>query len=292
MVQRVKPWTRWNGGALSVAMDGEGTVGDALNALQFPSNVEGADQSEPLVALNFDDPQSNGWPFRGVGNAGWCWLIEVNTSAQEGYYVNIWWARNDGDIGFADDQPYLGLHLYPDSGNNQGTDHSYEVAGEGGDFRTTLAATEHAAEHDVWLVQGLRWIDSTKKARGYIKLPSVANADIIETIELTGYGNGLDTSGGKTYGVTIGDSPWYSIYQHERMSAKLGRIKIFSADIGQSDLVLESQDMSQLVTVAGQAAIWYGKNNWDSVDDLTCDYGTGRAFAWVDSGNKATLVAR
>lgn len=41
----------------------------------------------------------------------------------------------------------------------------------------------------------------------------------------------------------------------------------------------------------GAAHVWYHKRGFATVDDLTCDAGTGRSFSWADASNKATLVA-
>lgn len=264
------------------------------NALEFFPAYDGADQESPTIQLRLNDPQDNGLPFQGPGGVGWTYIFEVMTFAHEGYRTNFFWARRDGDIAASNDsQPYAGAHLYPDAANNQGTDHSYEISTNAGDFRTTLAASEHAAEHDVWLTQAFRHGGTGNVMRYWIKLPSTNNADIIERNESDTYGATLtvgEDDAPPQYGFNIGDAAWFGNYQHEPMNGRLGRMKIVAVALSEADIVSEAGDMSRLVTPAAQGAIWYGKTNWRSVDDLTCDYGTGRSFHWVDSGNKATLV--
>lgn len=68
-------------------------------------------------------------------------------------------------------------------------------------------------------------------------------------------------------------------------------IKIFSAVLSEADMLSESQNFNTVVTSAGQSAIWWGKNGFLDIDDLTCDYGTGRQFAWANA-NKGTLTDR
>jgi hypothetical protein len=47
-----------------------------------------------------------------------------------------------------------------------------------------------------------------------------------------------------------------------------------------------------MVTSAGQSGIWWGKNGFNSVNDLTCSYGTGRSFTRNDASNVITTTAR
>ena len=77
--------------------DGGIVVPDAIApgtrfALDFPSNVNGGDQSAPFVALQYDDPHLDGLPFAGPGNAGVTYMWRVKLRQQTGYYVTLWWA--------------------------------------------------------------------------------------------------------------------------------------------------------------------------------------------------------
>lgn len=278
---------------LTAALAAAGDVGLQLGqAMRFPSNVGNGTPpgDEPLAVLRFDNPHTNGLPFRGVGEAGLTVIYWVKTRTQTGYYVNFWWAPGDGQFyADANDVPYVGGHLYPTSGDNNGTSHEYEIAIKAGDHRTTLGGSAQAAVHGVWRKQAIRLTvngDDTVTVRYYLDLPSVANADIIERTEAAGYGAtqrvGVDSV------FIIGDSPWYLNYQHECLSGSLRAVKVMSADIGQTDMLAEAADMNTMVTAAGEAAVWWMKPGFQTLSDLTCPY-TSRAFTRVDGGNLLTL---
>ena len=275
--------------ALATAGDVGMQIGQAM---RFPSNVgNGTPPGDTsLAVLRYDNPHSNGLPFRGPGGAGLTVIYWVKTRAQTGYYVNWWWGPGDGSFYFdADDVPYVGGHLYPTSGDNNGTSHEYEIAIRGGDFRATLAGTNQAAVHGVWRKQAIRLTvngDGTVTVRYYLNLPSVANADIIERTEPATYGTSQRVGVASTF--IFGDSPWYLNYQHECLSGSLRAAKIMAADIGQSDMLAEAADMNQMATAAGEAAVWWMKPGFQSLTDLTCPY-TSRAFTRVDSGDLLTL---
>jgi hypothetical protein len=127
--------------------------------------------------------------------------------------------------------------------------------------------------------------DTTVTLRFYMDLPNVDNHHVIQRQTAAGYGTGSPPSPQ----LTIGDSPWYPNFQHETFSGVLGPIKIFDKVLSEADTVSEAGDMTQLVTGDGAAHIWWGKTSFDTVDDLTCDYGTRRSFTWSDASHKATL---
>lgn len=269
-----------------------GTSGpsSAVYGLLFPSNVSGSDQSAPYVALKFANPHSNGLPIWGPSGAGVTYIWEYTPVQQTGYYVTFWWS-NDGSFLWdgGNSNTYVGAHPYPQSGSNSGTTHWWEIAGmeSGADWTDTLAGTKKTVVKDVKYTQALRITvngDGSKTARFYTSLPSVANADVIVGTATSGWGE----SNPPSPCLTFGDSPWYASFQHERMSGLLGRVKIIAKSLSESDLLAEAADMSGLKTADGLANIWWGKTTFDSVDDLTCDYGTGRSFAWADASNKAT----
>lgn len=266
-------------------------------ALRFPSNVSGSDQSAPYVALKFLNPHSNGLPIWGPGSGasrlGVTYMWRIKTRQQTGYYVTFWWS-NDGSFLWdsGSSNTYVGAHPYPQSGTNSGTTHWWEIAGmgSGADWTDTLAGTKKTVVHDTWYTQALRITvngDGSKTARFYTSLPSVANADVLSGSAAAGWGE----SNPPSPALTFGDSPWYASFQHERMSADLAWMKIFAADLGETDMLTEATDGSAIKTSAGASAVWYHKRGFKTVDDLTCDAGTGRAFSWADASNKATLVA-
>jgi hypothetical protein len=129
---------------------------------------------------------------------------------------------------------------------------------------------------------------NSKTLTCYFNLPNVDAANRIGVnVTTAGYGE----SDPPSPVLMIGDSPWFADFQHERASMVLDAIKIFTPALSEADMASEATDFSQLVTSAGQSNIWWGKNGFSDVDDLTCAFGTGRAFAWANA-NKGTLVAR
>lgn len=263
--------------------------GDAgnVNGLLFPPNVSGSDQAAPYVALKFANPQNDGLAI--FQASGWTYLREYTPQQQTGYYAAFWYCQDDGQFNLGDGFPYVGAHPYPQNGANTGTDHEWELAGmeSGADWRVTLGGGSKTVVKDQAYVQALRVTrnaNSTKTARFYIDLPSVVDADVIEHTSSSSFGESLSTD----MAIILGDSPWFAVYQHERLCGLLNRQKLFAVSMTQADILSEAADMARLVTPAGQNNIWWGKNGYTSVDDLTCDYGTGRAPVWM-SATKATL---
>ena len=263
-------------------------------ALQLPSNISGSDTSAPYVALEYADPHTNGLPIWGASGAGVSVVRKLKSIQQTGYYAQFWWSQGDGAT-FDPSAGYWGMHPYPTTLDNTGTDHVWELAIAGGDFFSAAGSTDvgqgTAVTKDVTYLQGMtvtRAIANSKTLKFYFNLPNTDSANYIQRVETTaGYGE----SNPPSPKVTIGDSPWYTHYQHERASCVLDSIKIFNAALSESDLLAEAADLSRVVTAAGQAAIWWGTYGFETVDDLTCVFGTGRSFAWANS-NKGTLVAR
>lgn len=273
-------------------------AGGGAYSLSFPSNVTGSDTSAPFVAIQFADPQADGLPIWGTGSGasrlGVTYIWRYRPRQQTGYYVNFWWSNNGSFLwDGGSSNTYYGAHPYPQSATNAGTTHWWELAGTSGgaDYTTTLASTTKTVVQDVWYTQALRVIvngDGTKTVRFYIDLPSTANGDIIQNIATSTWGE----TDPPDPAITFGDSPWYASFQHERMSGEFDSVKIIAKGLSEADMLSEAADFSQLVTSDGSTYIWWGKNGFDSVDDLTCDFGTGRTFVWADTGNKATLGDR
>lgn len=268
-------------------------VSAAVTGLDFPSNVTGADKSAPYVAIQFVNPHINGLPIWGPGNAGTTWIWKIKHRQQQGYYVTFWWVNNTGVFlwksGSSD--TYYGCHPYPQSANNSGATHWWELAGmdPGADNLNTRAGVKKVVTYDVVRTQAFRATynaDTTKTGIFYTDLPSVANADVIERVSPASFGEVNPPEPA----VVFGDSPWYASFQHERLSGILGPVKIFAKSLSEGNMIAEAADMTQLVTPEGIANIWWGKKSFKSVDDLTCDYGTGRTFTWADPANKATIA--
>jgi hypothetical protein len=257
--------------------------------------VTGSDTSAPYVAIEFADPQNNGLPIWGASGAGITVVRKISVIQQTGYYAQIWWCQGDGAT-FDPSAGYWGAHPYPTTTDNTGTSHVWELAtAGGGDFFNSAGSSDvnqgTAVTKGVTYQQGIRITRAnanSKTAVFYFNLPSVNAADRINVdITIAGYGETNPPSPK----LIIGDSPWYTHYQHERASMDLDAIKVFNAVLSEADMLSEANDFSRVVTSAGQSAIWWGKHGFLSVDDLTCDFGTGRAFAWANS-NKGTLVSR
>lgn len=261
-------------------------------ALRFPSNISGSDTTAPFVAIQYSTPQSNGLPIWGPADAGCTYVWKVKPHQQTGYYAFWWWSVN-GDFLWdgGSSNTYYGCHPYPQSGTNAGTTHWWELATGGGDRVDTRASTNVTVTQESTRTQGLRVIyngDNTKTMVFYLNLPSVANGDVIEYTVAASWG---ETYPGST-AFTIGDSPWYASYQHERASCDMDSFKIFATLLSEADMLDEAANFNSVQTAGGLASIWWGKNGFASLDDLTCSYGTGRTFAWADGGNKGTLVTR
>lgn len=263
-----------------------GDTGQRLSGLRFPSNDEAP--AAPFVAIQFDAPQNNGLPLWGPSGQGTTWIWEIIPRQHTGFYVTFWHSQGDGN--FNGTNGYYGSHPYPPTGGSLGTAHDWEIAIRANDYTLNRNGVPVSVVKDVKYVQALRVQRTNANSKTlifYIDLPSVDNSKVIERVEtVVDYGETTAPSPK----VTFGDSPWYATFQHERLSGVLGRIKIFNKLLSEADVVSEAADMTKLVTSEGSANIWWGKNNFTSADDLTCNYGTGRAFVWADASNKATLA--
>lgn len=260
-----------------------------ITGLDFPSNVSGSDQAAPFVAMQYLNPHNNGLPIWGTGSGaartGATYIWKYKPRQQTGYYVTMWWSNNGSflwDGGGSD--TYYGAHPYPQSSNNTGTTHWWELAGtdSGADYTSTLAATTKTVVQDVWYTQALRVIvngDGTKTVRFYIDLPSTANGDIIQNIATSTWGE----TDPPDPAITFGDSPWYGSFQHERLSGVLRGLKIFSRGLSEAEMLTEAA--SDTISAAN---IWYANPN-PTPDDITDKSGQGHNFSWADGANKATL---
>ena len=268
-----------------------------LDALVFPSNLSGSDQSAPIVALKFSNPHSNGFPFWGDSNAGVTIVRRVWVTQQTGYYAMFWYSD---DNSFEDSKTggkgYYGFHPYPQSASSAGTTHDWEIASDdGGDFRASDAGPNVAVTYNRWYKQAItiqRNGVNSKTLKFYTDLDDVRPETII-TAAVTFASYGENNPPQVNPRITIGDSPWYGTYQHERFSGKLREHIIFSGIVASQDdcinqgALLNGASTTLLSTLA--PSIWHGWKGFSSVDDLTCQFGTGRSFSWIDTGNKGTL---
>jgi hypothetical protein len=256
-----------------------------ITGLDFPSN--GDSPSNAFVAFQFANPQLNGLPIWGPGGVGATYMWKLRPRQQTGYYVTFWWS-NGGSFLWDGGSPnsYYGAHPYPTSGSASGTSHNWEIATDyGGDYQVTRAGSPKAVVKGQWYTQALRVTrnsNGTKTLVFYINLPSTADADVIEVTVASGYGETNPPSPM----LTIGDSPWYAGFQHERLSGVVRGFKIFNRVLSESDMLLEAAS-DALVTSAGRANIWWKKIN-PTPTDLLCEAGTGRNPVWAET-TRATL---
>jgi hypothetical protein len=262
---------------------------NSVNGLCFPSN--GDQPSRTFVAFQYENPNLDGLPIWGQNRGGATYLWQYKPFQQNGYYVTFWWSENSDlftwDSG--NSNSYYGGHPYPEGGSSAST-HNWELAGmdSGADNLNTIFGSPLKVIKDVWYTQALVINindDGTKTARFYIDLPNLDDNRIIEVTASAGWGE----KNPPHPAITFGDSPWWYSYQNERLSGILGPIKIFNKSLAEGDLLKEAQDMSGLKTVNGKNNIWWGKNSFETVNDLVCDYGTERTFQWANE-NKASLI--
>ncbi len=277
----------------------------AINGLEFPSN--GDSPQDAFVAFQFSNPQNDGLPIWGPNKQGVTWIWEIKPYQQTGYYVTFWWSNN-GTLNWdnGNTNTYIGAHPYP-RGYVDGTVHDWELAGGSGEMWPTDGGASGGGDYvetkagggqtklvikNQWYTQALRVKvnnDGSKTNSFFITLPETTDSNVIENTAPAIWGEKKPpypaiTFGDSPWGPWIGGNPWT-----ERLSGVLGRIKIIDTVMTGSDILAEAADMSRLVTPVARRNIWWGIQSFDSVDDLTCDYGTGRSFHWVDVNNKAKL---
>lgn len=261
-------------------------------AITFPCQVSQS-SSGPIVAIQFDNPHLNGLPFWGPSGDGVTIIrrIKLTAGGQPGWYAQFWYTDDSSFEDTFTPNGYYGFHPYPQDMSGSDTDHYWEIAIDQGDYTTAGGGSPITVVKDAWYTQAMRVTRtgaSNKTLVMYYNLPSVASADVITAnITTTNYGENNPPQSQPQ--LTIGDSPWYLDYQHEKFCGQQGQIKIFDKVLSQADVVSEAGNMNSLVTAEGIANIWWGKKGFTSVDDLTDDYGSGRAWTWIDTSNKGTL---
>lgn len=265
------------------------------NAIRFPSN--GESPASVYCAIEKLNCASDGMGMWGGTGNGWTVITRRRFRSQAGFHAGYWLSPSQGDANDTqfDANHNVGFHPYPNPPPRiSATTTNWEIAAEGQDYLNNRNSSAVWVTYDQWFTQAIRVIvngNTTKTLIFYLNLPSTSNDDVIEVTTAAGYADS-SIPGGYPYGalaVTIGDSPWWATNQQERFSGSQAEIKIFSEPLSEADTLSEAANLSQLVTAAGQASIWWGKNNFDSIDDLTCDYGTGRTLVWANASYKGTL---
>lgn len=273
-----------------------------IYGIQFPKN-NGDNNTAPGTMIWYPNPQSNGLPIWGPSNAGVTVVRRIypnqpNADSGGGLYnAMFWWSNTSGFVSSGDifawndgsSDSYWGFHLYPTGGSPS---HDWEVATQGRDDVLNRSGNPVHPTFDTFYIQGIRVLRNSgtglKDLTSYLNLPSTANADVIDSlVDSAGWGETTPPNPG----IVIGDSPWYSNYQHERFAGIQGEIKIFAMRLSEADMISEASDFTQIMTANGESSKWWCKNGFSDIDDLSGDLGTsGIAFQWWDSGNKGTLV--
>lgn len=241
----------------------------ALNALRFPSNIVESKRMRLLGA--------NLLPF---APATYIW--EVTPQQQTGYYTTFFWANDSGST-FDAGQTYVGFHPYP-QGSSSGTVHNWEISANGQD----IIVDDNG--HDTTVIKGVKYLQAATVqivSSNYVMKFYWDLSDVTKVITYPFIASNYSLP--PVPALVIGGNAWAS--NSENLSGDFQRCKYFSAILSLADISSEAGSLSTLVTLAGQANIWFGKKNWASNTDLTCDYGTGHVLAWADTGNKATLVS-
>ena len=268
------------------------TVTAQQYGLQFPSNFDAPVTA--LVAFQFENPQNDGLPIWGPNHEGVTYIWEYKPRQQNGYYTTFFWAENSTAFTWDGGSPntYYGCHPYPKGGGGQTIGHNWEISGtdEGSDFQATRSGSPLTVVKDVWYTQAFQIkvnSNGSKTCVFFIDLSDTSNGNVIEN---TAYPNWGETNPPHP-ALTFGDAPWGAAYYGtERLSGTLGRIKIISTYMTSDEILIEAANMNQLITSTAQANIWWGKNSFDTAEDLICDYGSGRAPVWADQDNKAIPV--
>lgn len=261
-------------------------------ALRFPTNVSGGDQSAPACWLEFASPHLNGLPILGPGGAGHTRFARVKFRAQTGYRVVDWLCRADGSIDPPDGDGnfYVGGHPYPQNGANTGTSWYHEVASHGADQINTLAGGPVAVDLDRWYSQALVVTDNGSGgmfALLYFDLESISNATkILLEVPDAGYVGTTPSN----FKLIIGDSPWFASYQHERLGGSLGPYLRVDRAMSEAEVGAQGANLFAL-TPASLANLWFYKRTWRSVNDMTCDGGSGRVLTKVDSASQFQVEA-
>lgn len=276
-----------------------------IYGIQFPKNDNRPNSDGTMVAIWFPNPQSNGLPIWGPSNAGVTIVRRVRPSEPNNeaggtkYNQMFWWSNTSGFVTSGDtfmwnngsSNSYWGFHLYPTA---QDLPMRWEVAVQGRDDILNRNSAEVNPTYDQWYTQGLRIQYGVPSANlvtltFYLDLPSTANGVVIDSVmDSAGWGDPVPPNPG----TVIGDSPWFSNYQHESFAGVQGEIKIFATLLSEADMLSEASDFTQIMTSAGNSSKWWCKNGFSSLDDLAGDLGTsGITWQWWDTGNKGSLFA-
>jgi hypothetical protein len=240
-----------------------------INEILFPSNY--------AISPRMELRGANLLPFT---DATYIW--EVRPDQQTGYYTTFFWGNNSGSAWPVNNEQYYGFHPYPDNGVN-GVNHNWEASINFNDYITDDNANNTS------VVKGVRYLQAAKviKSGGTITAKFWWNLPDTTKVITVSFSDNYNVNTAPA--LIIGGAPWDDGL--ENLGGAFRRCKFFNTGLTEADIFSEAANMTQLVTAAGLSNIWFGKTNWSSINDLSCNYSTGRALVWNDTGNKATWVA-
>ncbi len=226
-----------------------------------------------------------------------CWqIIPVRQAA---YYTTFFYSASQGTdfYDLRDTYGYVGCHPYPYSafGGGDGEDftrHKWEISVDGGDGVGDLV--NYGQVHtQAFTCHVLNQTSGRSMLRFFTNITSTTPADQ-HTIEGVHEGAYALAPPHPYKAMVFGDAPWWRAHQHERLSGYIRRIKIFSGELTDEELLQEASSDS-LVTTAGQKNVWWAKINASSPDDLTSDFAAAgnikRVGQWADSARCEIITA-
>ncbi|MGE0762171.1 MAG: hypothetical protein AB7N80_02720 [Bdellovibrionales bacterium] len=210
---------------------------------------------------------------------------------QAAYYTTFFYSasQNTNFYDLLEKNGYVGCHPYPYSafGQGDGDDfrlHKWEISVDGGDY-VSDAVTYGQTYTQAFKCQVLNKQSGQSLLRFYHQ---IVGQDVSgqRKNDVTHQGAYAKSAPHPNKAMVFGNAPWWNDHQHERLSGYIRRIKIFSGELSDEDLIKEaSSDL--LVTTAGQNLIWWAKVNPATPDDLTSDYAAAgnvkRVGKWIDN---------
>ena len=217
-----------------------------------------------------------------------CWqIIPVKQAA---YYTTFFYSASQGTnfYDLLDKNGYVGCHPYPHSAIGQAGDdfklHKWEISVDGGDYVSDLVPYGQTRTQ-AFKCSVLNKTTGQSALRFYQNINSTTAAGQTKTEQMHS-GLYAKSAPHPFKAMVFGNAPWWQDHQHERLSGFIRRIKIFSGELSDDDLMKESLSDS-LVTTAGRNLIWWAKVNPQNPDDLTSDFasalGQKRIGKWIDN---------
>lgn len=272
----------------------------ARKALRFPSNINGNDSTAAYAVIELLNPELDGLPMFGPSGAGVTVMRRIRFRQHQGYISAIW---HSGDTWNPASNGGWGFHPFPQNGTSTGNTHYHSIApGDGGDYidyqgNNYGSGSPTAVTYNQWYTQACRVVRDGPSDKTYTSYFDLANGMgtsyyIEKNIIISNFYEFTPSNPS----VTIGDAPWSNPEAagapHECLSGDIAEILIFNRAL--TDQEISDQYNNGLTSLHSSVAanIWWGKRGFTGVDDLTCDFGTGRSFSRNDSGNLLSVVSK